>query len=886
MRPGAAETPHAQEARVAGIPSFGPVGGVRLARVLWALNLTLVALAILFDLLTPDFLLPFERPPALLFAVSCLLTLACSSVGVLLSSRLPRNPVGWIFCGMGASFGAWYLARAYADYALLARPGSPLGEPAAWASTWLRFSVIALGALAVLLIPDGRLPSPRWRTAAFAVGIGAVLVALGDAFRFGPLPTYYYVNNPFGIGSAAGGLLPALAEASTVVGGVLLSAGCLASVAALVLRLRRAHDPERRQLRWPAYAAVPALLGSAAVVLNWSVERFGLFFLGRPLSPVVWIAGNSVFAEAGQTAGALTSLRLDANLELLGAGAVMMMPLFTFVAMRRHGLYSMGSVTSLAASRWLRASLGGITAGILPLAFVYLAVFLYVIFYPLAGRGELGQEQLGRLVALVTGWGALSFFFVVTFLMAFLIARKAEEGAVVLGTVVGLVAASTDRAVSFLIDPSVTAGETASYLCLGLAGGYFGGLAGRSTFSGGVYRVSRRIGRAKDASAVAAAIGENLGVAGVEGVALWRRDEIENGPADTYGGRREAGARAVLWGSWRADGQESWPPGRDPGEVGAAMLVAPGDRSWAAVQRPQLAPDEKKAWEYSGIRSALLVPLVVPGEAWRGLLMVTFRKRLRFSGRAARAYLTVASQAALVLENLRLIEEAGLAGRRGGILLERQRLAREIHDTLAQGFTGIITSLTAAELTTDPSATDAASARYVEDAKRIARDSLAEARRLVWALRPESLDRYSLPEALGKLVQEWSAQTGVEARGTTNGTPRELLPEAEVALLRAAQESLTNVHKHARASRVDVTLTYMDDRVVVDVVDDGVGFDPAEITPAVGPQDERGFGLTAMRERVEQLGGRLAIETAPGEGTAIAVELRDGKEPEANEEMQ
>ena len=181
---------------------------------------------------------------------------------------------------------------------------------------------------------------------------------------------------------------------------------------------------------------------------------------------------------------------------------------------------------------------------------------------------------------------------------------------------------------------------------------------------------------------------------------------------------------------------------------------------------------------------------------------------------------------------------------------------------------------------------DAASARYLEDAKRIARDSLAEARRLVWALRPESLDRYSLSEALSNLVREWSEQSGIEAREITNGTPRELLPEAEVALVRAAQESLTNIHKHAGASRVDVTLTYMDDRVVIDVVDDGVGFDPAEIRPAVGPQDERGFGLTAMRERVEQLGGRLAVETTPGEGTAIAVELRDGKEPETTEEMQ
>ena len=215
--------------------------------------------------------------------------------------------------------------------------------------------------------------------------------------------------------------------------------------------------------------------------------------------------------------------------------------------------------------------------------------------------------------------------------------------------------------------------------------------------------------------------------------------------------------------------------------------------------------------------------------------MVAFRKRSRFSGRAARAYLTVASQAALVLENLRLVEEARRSGRQGGILVERQRLAREIHDTLAQGFTGVITNLTAAELAREPHLVDGPSARYIHDAKRIARDSLAETRRLVWALRPALLDRYSLPEAVQSLVAEWSEQTGVKAVVATNGAPRELIPEAEAALLRAVQEALTNVHKHARAGAVNVTLTYMEDRAVIDVLDDGDGFDPA----ASGPQSGR-----------------------------------------------
>jgi signal transduction histidine kinase len=201
-------------------------------------------------------------------------------------------------------------------------------------------------------------------------------------------------------------------------------------------------------------------------------------------------------------------------------------------------------------------------------------------------------------------------------------------------------------------------------------------------------------------------------------------------------------------------------------------------------------------------------------------------------------------------------------------------MAREIHDTLAQGFTGVITNLTAAELAGDPDLVDGPSARYIHDAKRIARDSLAEARRLVWALRPALLDRYPLPEAVADLVAGWSEQTGVKAVVATNGAPRELLPEAEAALLRTVQEALTNVHKHARARVVNVTLTYIEDRIVVDVVDDGDGFDPATLGTVVGAQDEGGFGLMAMRERIEQLGGKLVVESTPGEGTAIVAELR------------
>ena len=215
--------------------------------------------------------------------------------------------------------------------------------------------------------------------------------------------------------------------------------------------------------------------------------------------------------------------------------------------------------------------------------------------------------------------------------------------------------------------------------------------------------------------------------------------------------------------------------------------------------------------------------------------------------------------------------ELALSERQAGILQERQRLANDIHDTLAQGFTSIVMQLEAAEgiLTSDPNA----SHRHLDQARTTARESLGEARRLVWALRPPALDGASLPEALSRLASRWSEESGVAASAAFTGTPQPLSPEVEVTLLRASQEALANVRKHADASEVTLTLSYMSDLVILDVHDNGKGFVPAD---SLGPNNSRyggGFGLEGMRQRVEQLRGRLSIESASGEGTTLVVEI-------------
>ncbi|MCO1596566.1 sensor histidine kinase [Micromonospora sp. RHAY321] len=219
-------------------------------------------------------------------------------------------------------------------------------------------------------------------------------------------------------------------------------------------------------------------------------------------------------------------------------------------------------------------------------------------------------------------------------------------------------------------------------------------------------------------------------------------------------------------------------------------------------------------------------------------------------------------------ENVGLHAQLLTQAREAGILDERQRMAREIHDTLAQGLTGIITQLEAAEQTRDRSADWR---RHVDNAIALARESLTEARRSVRAVRPEPLETARLPDALAELGGRWSALNGVRAEVATTGTPRPLHPEVEVTLLRAAQEALANVARHAAASRVGLTLSYMEDVVTLDVRDDGTGFDvtnqPASREPGGG------YGLTAMRQRVTRVGGELAVESEPGGGTAVSASV-------------
>jgi signal transduction histidine kinase len=206
-------------------------------------------------------------------------------------------------------------------------------------------------------------------------------------------------------------------------------------------------------------------------------------------------------------------------------------------------------------------------------------------------------------------------------------------------------------------------------------------------------------------------------------------------------------------------------------------------------------------------------------------------------------------------------EELAAVARRAGAMEERQRLAAEIHDTLTQDLISIARLL---------EAEDSTSQDAIAQARRVAKEGVAQSRRLVWSLRPDLLSNDSLEGALRRVVERTSKEAGIDARLEVPVPCGALASEIEVTLLRSAQEALTNVRKHAQAKSVTVTLTKMDDRVALDVCDDGMGFDLStlERDPSRG-----GFGLEAMRERVERLGGSFAVETLKGEGTTLAIDL-------------
>jgi signal transduction histidine kinase len=254
----------------------------------------------------------------------------------------------------------------------------------------------------------------------------------------------------------------------------------------------------------------------------------------------------------------------------------------------------------------------------------------------------------------------------------------------------------------------------------------------------------------------------------------------------------------------------------------------------------------------------LLISGVVVG--WSVLLALWMRSVMRESAERKR-----------LIEKLEETQRSLAAmERQAGVLQERQRIAQEIHDTLAQSFTSIVMQLEAADQALPEQETSGRS--RILRARETARAGLVESRRLMQALRPAQLEEASLSEALARVIHRVMQETNLKISFAVTGTPHPLHPEVEVTLLRALQEGLSNIQKHARARQANVTLSYMEDQLALDIQDDGSGFDP-EVLHRKTAGSLGGFGLEVMRSRVAQFGGELIVESTPGQGTTLVIQI-------------
>ncbi|KRE53201.1 ATPase [Arthrobacter sp. Soil736] len=200
--------------------------------------------------------------------------------------------------------------------------------------------------------------------------------------------------------------------------------------------------------------------------------------------------------------------------------------------------------------------------------------------------------------------------------------------------------------------------------------------------------------------------------------------------------------------------------------------------------------------------------------------------------------------------------------RRAGTIAERERVSREIHDTVTQGLASSLLLLEAANRAW-PGPT---SRQDLREASELLRRNLSDTRSLVHELASPGLDASPLPDALLQAASQYVP----DARLLVTGEPRPVPAEVRHALLRVVQSAAANIKLHASAANATITLGFLPEAVTLDIYDDGAGFDPAAVAPS---SDAGGYGLRAMRQRVEQLGGAFSVESTPGEGTIVAAQL-------------
>jgi signal transduction histidine kinase len=298
---------------------------------------------------------------------------------------------------------------------------------------------------------------------------------------------------------------------------------------------------------------------------------------------------------------------------------------------------------------------------------------------------------------------------------------------------------------------------------------------------------------------------------------------------------------------------------RAESKAGRVLDARRSERVDSMLEDPEVDHETARAFNAT---TGLFVPLLARDEAIGAIIV---HDKLATDPRFGDADLRLTEQfgarAAIAVDLSRRVARDSLRRVVAGQELERQRLARELHDETGQALTSILLGLKAVE----DASTDAETEAAAEQLRELVVATLQDVRRLAVELRPKALDDFGLAAALERLVNTFSESTGIAVELEASLGDERLPGEVETTLYRLVQESLTNVVKHARASRVSVILVRREEKVTALVEDDGGGFDP-------GAADEDGLGLLGMRERAALVDGRLVVESS-GSGTTVAVEV-------------
>jgi len=310
-------------------------------------------------------------------------------------------------------------------------------------------------------------------------------------------------------------------------------------------------------------------------------------------------------------------------------------------------------------------------------------------------------------------------------------------------------------------------------------------------------------------------------------------------------------------------GQKNVIPVGVPLEMDEAGIIGKAARSGEYVLVNDLAaePLYRKADSTGETKSELVIPVKMGGRVL-GVLDIESAEVDGFDEADVFTAQTLADQLAVAIENARLYQETRFLA----VTEERNRMAREIHDTLAQGFTGIILQLEATEQALGETNDDVQ--KHLNQARSLARKSLAEARRSVWNLSPQALEQLRLDEAIKHEVDRFQHDNGIDATYTQYGDRRDIPPEMGTALFRICQESLANVAKHAQATSVEVVLDFEGSEIDLTIKDNGAGFDLDDDGKA---GKSGGFGLISMRERALGQKGKFDVQSEKGSGTVIKV---------------